>query len=363
MSGTTPDQQSNETSLLFLISVVLRHRGLVIKVAATVFVLVAIAVAFRPRMYTASASFMPQSSDRGASSFAGLAAQFGINLSSGDVGESPQFYADLLGSREILYRVIEATYEFEGLRRSWFSSDSAFFSGTLMDLYEVRMRSPGRRLEDALGELRKDMSVRANRETGVISIAVSARWPPLAFQVAERMLELVNEFNMETRQTRAATERRFVEGRLEQVRNELDDSEDALKSFLQQNRDFRDSPFLSFEHDRLQREVLHRQQVVTSIAQSYEQARIDEVRNTPLITVIEQPKVPPVPNPRRRLLTGLIGLALGGVLGLFGAFARDFLRRNEREEPEEYAALMTLRNETMADLRRFLPHRWFRRKG
>ncbi len=45
-----------------------------------------------------------------------------------------------------------------------------------------------------------------------------------------------------------------------------------------------------FEHDRLERPVSMRQELVTAMAQAYEQARVDEVRNTPVITVIDQPE-------------------------------------------------------------------------
>ena len=45
-----------------------------------------------------------------------------------------------------------------------------------------------------------------------------------------------------------------------------------------------------FGHDRLERQVSVRQELVTAMAQAYEQARVDEVRNAPVITVIDQPE-------------------------------------------------------------------------
>jgi uncharacterized protein involved in exopolysaccharide biosynthesis len=99
-------------------------------------------------------------------------------------------------------------------------------------------------------------------------------------------VELLNEFNLETRQSQALEEGRFVSARMAEAQEELREAEEALKTFLQQNRQFRNSPELVFEHDRLQRQVAMRQEIFTSLAQSHEQSRIDAVRDTPVITVI-----------------------------------------------------------------------------
>src|SRR2546428_650042 len=102
---------------------------------------------------------------------------------------------------------------------------------------------------------------------------------------SELGLALVNTFNLERRQSRAAQEKRFVETRRTEARDELQVAEDRLKSFLERNRDYRNSPQLVFDQERLAREVALRQQLLTSLSQAYEQARIDEVRDTPVITV------------------------------------------------------------------------------
>jgi len=91
----------------------------------------------------------------------------------------------------------------------------------------------------------------------------------------------------DTRQSQAAAERGFTEERMAEAQEELRAAENELQRFLQNNRQFQNSPELVFQHDRLQRRVAMRQQVYTSLVQSYEQARIDEVPNTPVITVVE----------------------------------------------------------------------------
>ena len=95
-------------------------------------------------------------------------------------------------------------------------------------------------------------------------------------------------------------EREFVEGRLAQSMAELTDAEARYEAFLTSNRLF-DSPQLSFERDRHEREVNMLQQVVTSLRTSAEQARIEAVRNTPAITVLDPARAPVKGNGRGTL--------------------------------------------------------------
>ena len=64
----------------------------------------------------------------------------------------------------------------------------------------------------------------------------------------------------------------------------------------------------------------------------YEQARIDEVRNTPVITVVEPPDLPTRPNPRRTVLKGLLGLIVGLLMGAFFLTVRHAFRGVVGEE-------------------------------
>ena len=88
---------------------------------------------------------------------------------------------------------------------------------------------------------------------------------------------------------------------------ELAFAEDSLKAFMFENRQFSNSPQLVFEEDRLQRQVSMRQDLVSAIAQAYEQARIEEVRNLPVITVIDHPEPPALADPRGRLMMLVLG--------------------------------------------------------
>jgi uncharacterized protein involved in exopolysaccharide biosynthesis len=122
----------------------------------------------------------------------------------------------------------------------------------------------------------------------------------------------VNRYNQETRQGQAAAERRFVEGRLSEARDSLRAAEDRLERFSKTNVQIGGSRSLQLERDRITRDVIQRQALVSGLTQSYEDVRIREVRDTPVITELEAPSVSPRPVPRGRTKAALIGFAVGG---------------------------------------------------
>ena len=90
---------------------------------------------------------------------------------------------------------------------------------------------------------------------------------------------------------------------------------------------------LSFQHDGLLREVGLRQSVLTTLVQSYEQARIAEVRDTPVITVLQSPFFPAQNDPRRRVFLTLLGAIFGGMTGIILAFLSESFRRPRNGDP------------------------------
>lgn len=351
MSHTTPIHPDGENaphrsdiSFVTLANVILDSRRLIVGFAV-VFFLVAVAWTLaRPRTYTSTVSFVTQSSSGGSSSLAGIAAQFGVNFPTGQAGQSPEFYRDLLHSRALLGAVAESDFVVsseEPSRRS------------LPEWYGIGGSSPERVRNATIKELNERVSTSMGRETGIVRLGVTERQAELAAGVSARMLELLNEFNLETRQSEAAAEREFIEARRVVVGEDLAEAEDQLESFMRSNRQFERSPDLSFEHDRLRRDVTLKQQVATTLAQAYEQARIDEVRNTPVITVIDAPEVPVLPDRRHLIFKSLVAIILGVTSGMLFAFAREYARRDRVRDRDAFDRFDELRRETAEDIRRF----------
>jgi uncharacterized protein involved in exopolysaccharide biosynthesis len=311
-------RSEDEISLWEVLAVLLRRRG---TIAFTTLAAVAAAVGFtllRDPTYTTEASFRPQGSDASTSQLMALASQFGVNVP-GIANEeaSPAFYAELLASREILFRVASKDFTVKGVGTS-----------SLADLFEIEEETEDLRLEEAIETLREDVvQIRTGRETGIVTIKVRTEWPDLSREIAARLLDEIARFNLHTRQSQAAAERIFIEERVRSAREALLAAESAMQAFLLANRQWENSPDLTFQHDRLERDIALRQQVYTTLVQAFEQARISEVRDTPVITILQEPFLPPGPDERRLLLVGALAIALGGMAGVVLAFVVEAVKR------------------------------------
>jgi uncharacterized protein involved in exopolysaccharide biosynthesis len=335
------DAGDADVSLLAIANVLLRYRGLVIRTVVVLTLIVAVATLLVFRTYTAHATLTPQSR-RPTTTLSGLASQFGLALPLGDGGQSPAFYADLLTSHHILGAVVDTKFEYP--------TDTGVVRGTLIDIYKSKGASPALRRDAAIRRLGTDVQATTVQKTGVIDVAVTTRNPVLSLQVSTRLIELLNQFNLESRQTQAGAERRFTEQRLGEVKGDLRAAEDQLQHFMQRNREYRNAPELNFQQERLQRQVQLQQQLYTTLSQSFEQAKIEEVRDTPVITVVEPPEAPVRPDPRGLVRNVFLTIILGTVLGMALAIGRAYAVNARSLRTHEVTEFDRLRRETFADL-------------
>jgi len=334
--STARASRDDGISAAWVLAILLRNRFMVAGVTVFVVLTTLLVVVLRAPEYAVSFSFLPQTTQsQGNSGIAALAGQFGVSVG-GLSGSSqpPQFYADLLETRELLEPIARDSVSSRGARAGRVAL-SEFLRTAGYDSAVVTERTV-----DRLRERVVSTSV-ATRTTGVVSVVVRTTSPTVSFEIAQRLLDGLNQFNRVTRQSQAGAERLFVEGRLDAARVSLRSAEDALQAFLQGNRDFSNSPQLVFAQQRLQREVLLQQQVVTGLAQQYEEARIREVRDTPVITMIDQPRLPARPATRhlaRALaVSAFVGLALAMALAIGRA---GWKRRREVEHGDPGYALL-----------------------
>jgi uncharacterized protein involved in exopolysaccharide biosynthesis len=307
--------RSPEISVPWILAVLLQNRR-VISTFGAIGVVVGGAIALlKPAMYEASFSFVPQSAqDDPRGSLSSLAGQLGISLGGGgSTGQSPQLYADILTTREVLGAIATDTVSPDAGRRE-----------SVADFLGISDRDEAVRRERTFQELRRKVvsSSVATRTTGAVKVTVRTRSAQVSLVIAQRLIDGLNQFNLVTRQSQAGQERRFIETRLAEAKRLLRASEDALQSFLQQNRAIGNSPQLTFEQERLQRDVSLQQQVVASLAQQYETARIREVRDTPVITILERPVLAALPQPRGRVTVLLLATGLACFVAVGYVLAR-----------------------------------------
>ena len=286
--------------------------------------------------YTATTVLQPRLSSLESSGVSSLAASLGFSLGSLDGGETLDFYVVLFRSRPVLESLVRSEY---GI---WADEEQTErLSGDLIELLEIEEETPEDDIKSAVEWLEGAVSVGRDPEAGLVTITATAPWPDLSEALGRALLEEGNDFNLQRRQDRAHQERVFVEGRLNEAREELAAEESAMKAFLDSNRMYESSPRLRFERDAIQRRLDVRQQVYLSLAQAYEQARIEEVRNTPVLAVIEAPEG------SAEIETGpIVRAVFGVVLGFLAVVlliaSRESWRSFRRENPRDVDYIASL---------------------
>jgi len=190
----------------------------------------------------------------------------------------------------------------------------------LLDVLSIRGRDSLERLQKGVKKLRAAMSVDPDIRTNVVTLTLTARDPYLAAAVANRFVEAVNEFNTRIRRSQAGRRRLFVEQQTDSAARELRVAEDRLKIFYEQNRLWNQSPALQYRLGQLQRQVDIEKEVYLTLRRNLETARIDEVNDLPLISVIDL-AVPSREREPRRAVIVLATLLVGMLLSLSSVYA------------------------------------------
>jgi uncharacterized protein involved in exopolysaccharide biosynthesis len=343
-----------EPSVLDVLTPLVRRWKLTVGLPLVCAVATAAASLLMPATYTATTTFTPDNSgSAGKSSLGGLAilaGQFGVPGLAGS-SSSPEFFAAVLKSRELLRATLLARFQ----DRQHPGVDSA---RTLVDLLKVEGKSDNERINNGIRLLDDLTTTHVDKRTNVVTLSFEGRPPQLAADVANQMVSLLNEFNLGTRQTQSREQRRFVGERLATVEQELHRAEDSLLLFLRQNRRYQDSPLLNFVAGRLERQVQFRQEIFTALSREYEEARIAEVRDTPVLTIID-PAVPPdkKTHPRRRLLV-FLGMLIGGAVAAAFVYLREYRTAAEQLGRPDYRAFRDAWGNARKELRALL---WRRR--
>lgn len=325
-------------SMLDLVAEILTARRTVLMwVLAGTSVAVAIALV-RPRKFEASATVMAAVPAGAESRLAGLASQFGLGDlagARGGIAASPDLIVQLARSRVIL----------DGILDDRLATAQADGSATIMAV--VRPTEETDRAPDALHralalrELRDLLTVTKNKTTGTATIAVATETPAVSLQIVNAVVRELNEAFLAMGRDQASEERRFIAERLREREASLKESERQLAQFLTANRDFRSSPALVFEHDRLQRVVTREQQVVTSLAESSEDAALRSARDTPALVILEPATLPVESLPRRRALIGLLGIVGGALMGVLVVLGRAGMAALDRSQREDWSRVRT----------------------
>lgn len=185
----------------------------VLAIGASLSVLVAF---LTPSTYISTTTIMPP---QNASPYSNLlnmltSASSAASLGSAALGLSTpgEFYVSILSSRTV--------------------EDDLIAKFGLMDIYRTRLH------EDARKRLKSDTAISQDRKSGIVTVSVTASSPALASDLAKAYVEDLNRLVTENSTSSARSERIFLEGRLKEIKMQLDESAAALSQFSSKSGTF-----------------------------------------------------------------------------------------------------------------------------
>jgi len=164
-----------------------------------------------PVMYTSTTTLMPPDTSSANSNLMGLLS------ATGSAGSA------LLGAKS-------SGAQFVGILRSRTVQESLVKRFNLDHYYKVRFD------EDACKRLVAHTSVLVDDKSGIIAISVTAGNPALASNIAQGYVEELDHVVTNNSTSAAHRERVFLEGRLKEIKQDLDSSSKALSQFSTKNR-------------------------------------------------------------------------------------------------------------------------------
>ena len=258
----------------------------------------------------------------------GIASQFGVNLPtsvSADLS-SPSLYPELLRSRTFLEKILDKEFYFDKYGKKLTLLAILTHGDEAPNVGKDRLiASAVDKLNDEILDFDKDL------QSTFSIIKVTAEDPIFAKELADVVLAELESLNRFYKSQTVSEKTNFISNRIASVENDLKLSETRLKEFNERNRQI-SSPALQLEQGRLARDVEIQMGIYLTLKQQLELAKIEEVQETSIVQVLDNPQIALAPSnknlKRDVLLAGLLGISLGILLG----FIRSYLDSNDMDE-------------------------------
>ena len=217
----------------------------------------------------------------------GLASLAGVNVG----GSTPtQIYQELVTSESVLAPVIYAKYKTKEFPDS-------------VNLIKYEEIEPDKSLPADLQKrkmflkefqklTKSRITTDVDRMTQVLTITVQMPEGQLSADVANNIAASLDGYIQTQMRTSAKDQREYIDKRMSQVKDSLVAAENNMKDFNEKNKIISQSPSLMLEQGRLQRQVQILNTVYLQLAQQSELAKIQEVKDTPVINIEEVAKNP-----------------------------------------------------------------------
>jgi len=324
-------QRKNEEllTLVDLILIVARQLKLVL-VFPIIFGLIAIVyVTFVVKpIYKSTSKIISSSTGGNMSQAVGIAAQFGFNLPSNNSG--PKWvYPEIIRSRTLAKSVLKQK----------FILDQGQSKRTLLEILTGNIKNSNNVDEiEQIGvdQLLKMINVYENIKTSILTVSVNASEAKLAYEINNTLIKELDKHQKEYNKSKTSKTKQFIKERIIDTEKELVLAEENLKVFMDRNRRIENSPALQLEKQRLSRETAVLTGVFTTLKQQLETTKIEEVKDSDYVIVLDQPEVPLFRSkPNKKLIVSLF-IIFGLVIGLIFSFVKELISKSTQSEKNKF---------------------------
>jgi uncharacterized protein involved in exopolysaccharide biosynthesis len=322
MTENTPTPSDDEIDLKDLILPIWRSRKQILTTAIIFAIFGGIIGFLTPATYTASSTFLPQTSQSGgglSGSLGGLASLAGINLSAGAGGGGeipPSMYATVLGSQPFRKRILDAKIVVNGdsiSYRDYLTNQPKTAFGTISeytiglpgkvigtmsskeanspDLAAVGLQPLSDEEYDLQNALAGIVSITNDKKEGIVSLTVVEGNPMIAAQIAQVTESALQDWIIEYKIKNAKAQYDFIEKQFEAKQKEFYSIQEQLANYTDRNQNVLAASYLT-RLDRLQAEFDLVNTVYSELAKQKEQAAIQLSKDTPTFSVLDPVKVP-----------------------------------------------------------------------
>ena len=318
--GCQPWQQEPPAiTALQIVNILLRRRWMIIIGTIVVVAGTAGYSMMIDESYTASTIFLPSRTATMSNRMGAIVGMVGMvgAVEGTSENSSPEYFSALLRSPPFLARIfagtVEAPLDFEQLAET-------------ISVTTGKSKSGGQQL---------------------LTLSVKASGAQSAADLANAALTEIVKYNVNNRNSKAASNKLFVEEQLKAAQVLLAESEKALADFSTRNRKIA-TPDLQTDKERLVRSVKTQEEVFITLTKQLELAKIQEHEDQETIEVIEV-ATPPLmrTSPNRKSMVsvaGFAGLFLFGFLALALEYFKN-LNRDERDTKEFFANLQGIKRD------------------
>ena len=166
--------------------------------------------------------------------------------------------------------------------------------------------------------LREIIDYSEDEESGLHTLSVNGlENESLTIQINKKAFSSIVDYSNEVTNSKGKEKREFIDARLNDVKIDLDEAENNMLKFLENNKNL-NSPSLILIKERLQRDVELQNQLFLSLSNELELAKINEKDSTSSVFLLDQTSISPYKTDRG-VIESIIMLCI-----LFGLFCFTF---------------------------------------